>query len=179
MYYQQNDYKILHEIQEGNQDALSLMLVKYKPLISKKIMQFNLGYEYEDMLQEGYMVLWKSVCSFEEQHAKTFTKYFELNLDRKFITIVTKRVRRKEIFKANEHFISESFHPNQQHSVYYELYHKEIAKLLTKQELIVYTLRELQNFSISYICKTQGVKEKTIYNTLHRARFKIKRHFHK
>jgi RNA polymerase sporulation-specific sigma factor len=172
-----NDFEIIYEIREGNQEALNLMFDKYKHLISKKIYKFNLQYEYDDMYQEALMILYKSIRFFSEIHSKSFTKYFEMNLNRKFITIVTKKRRRYEIFSSNEAYIYEHNHDTNQSSVYYELYKKEIAKILTKQELLVYTLRELHNFSVSYISKNAGIKEKVIYNSLHRAKAKIKIHF--
>ena len=177
MLYEHNDFEILYQIKEGNHEALDLMFTKYKKLISKKIFKFNLQYEYDDFMQEGYMVLYKSILSFEDKHNKSFTRYFEMNLDRKLITVVTKRVRRSEIFKDNELFIYEKNHNYKQNSAYYELYKKEIAKILTKDEFLVYTLRELYNFSISFINKEYGFEDKKIYNTLHRAKAKIKEHF--
>lgn len=176
-YYKQNDYEIISQIREGNNDALELMFEKYKPLISKKIYKFNLYYDYDDMYQESLMVLLKSLEKFEDKYSKTFTKYFELNLDRKFITIVSKRVRRNEIFKKNEKYIYESNHSTFQQSEYFDLVKKEITKILTNRENLVYTLRELNNYSISYINEVYGLSNKVIYNSLHRAKVKIKKHF--
>lgn len=178
-YIKHNDYEIINLIKEGNQDALALMFDKYKNLISKKICKFNLVYDYDDAYQEALMILYKSIVKFDDRHLKSFTRFFELNLDRRFITIVTKRVRRGEIFNQNELYIYENNHSVESNSVYYELYKKEIAKILTKQEFIVYTLRELCNFSISYIQQEYGIEQKKIYNTLHRAKVKIRTHFAK
>ncbi len=176
-YVKHNDYEIINLIKDGNQDALMLMFDKYKNLISKKIYKFNLVYEYDDAYQEALMILYKSLVKFDDRQNKSFTRFFELNLDRRFITIVSKKVRRSEIFKQNELYIYENNHSIDSNSVYYELYKKEIAKILTKQEFLVYTLRELCNFSISYIHNEYGLEDKKIYNTLHRAKVKIRTHF--
>lgn len=176
-YIKHNDYEIISQIREGNNEALELMFDKYKPLISKKIYKFNLYYDYDDMYQEGQMILFKSIECFDEKYSKTFTRYFEQNLERKYITIVSKLVRRKEIFKNNELYIFETNHYDPDNSVYFELLKKEIAKILTYTENLVYTLRELNNYSISYIQENYGLGEKVIYNSLHRAKIKIKKHF--
>ncbi len=176
-YIKYNDYEILYQIREGNLDATNLMFDKYSNLISKYIYRFNLMYDYDDMYQEGLMVLHISIQKFEEKHQKSFTNYFILNLERKFISIVTKRRRRSEIFNSNELYIYETNHNVFQNSVYYELLKKEIAKILTKKEFLVYTLRELNNYSVSYIKDTYRLDEKNIYNSLHRAKAKIKAHF--
>ena len=177
MSFKHNDFEILSEIREGNHDALRLMFEKYKGLIAKNIVRFNLTYDYDDMMQEGYMILYKSIINYDETQRKTFTRYFEMNLERRFISITTKRVRRSEIFHNNELYVYENLHGYSGSSAYYECYKKEIEKILTKREYLVYTLRELQNYSISYIASTYGIPDKTIYNSLHRAKVKIKTHF--
>ena len=177
MYIKHNDSEIIYQIREGNHEALNLMFDKYKNLISKKIYKFNLQYEFEDIKQEAMMILHKSILVYNEVHQKSFTRFFEMNLERKLISIVTKKCRRSRIFERNELYIYENNHNVNQNSVYYELYKKEIAKILTKQEFLVYTLRELYNFSISFISKEYIISEKKIYNSLHRAKTKIRTHF--
>ena len=178
-YLAHNDYEIINLIREGNDEALALMFDKYSRLISKKIFKFNLYFDYDDMYQEGMMILYKSIKAFDEVYSKSFTRYFEQNLERKFITILSKRIRRREIFKNNENYIYETNHNINQNSVYYDLLKKEIAKILTNSEYLVYTLRELNNFSIKYIRENHGLNDKEIYNSLHRAKMKIKKHFNK
>jgi len=176
-YVKHNDYEILKEIREGNPDALKLMFDKYQGLIAKTIRRFNLTYDYDDMMQEAYMIVHKSIRSFDPAMNKTFTRYVQLNIERRFISIVTKRVRRSEIFKHNSSYIYEHNHDTYQPSAYYELYKKEIANLLTKREYLIYTLRELRNYSIGYIATKLDIKDKTVYNCLTRARRKIREHF--
>ncbi len=178
-YLKHNDYEIISQIREGNDEALELMFDKYSRFISKKIFKFNLYFEYDDMYQEGLMILFKSIKTFDEIYSKSFTRYFELNLERKFITIISKNLRRKEIFKKNENFIYETNHNINQNSVYYDLLKKEISKILTNNEYLVYTLRELNNYSITYIREKHSMSDKAIYNSLHRAKVKIKKHFNK
>jgi RNA polymerase sporulation-specific sigma factor len=175
--YKHNDFEIISLIREGNQEALSLMFEKYTPLIYKKINQFNLMYDKEDMFQEATMLLYKSVLKFDESMNKTFTRFFELNLNRRFISIVTKRVRRQEIFYENANYIHETFHVDNERDAYQDLYKEEISKILTQTENLVYTLRELNNYSIQYIKENFDLSDKVIYNSLYRAKNKIIRHF--
>lgn len=176
-YIRHNDYEVISQIREGNNEALELMFNKYKGLISKIIYKFNLYYEFDDMFQEGQMILYKSLMKYDEKFEKTFTRYLEQNLERKYITIISKKVRRNQIFSSNIMFIYETNNNLDQNSAYFELLRKEIAKILTNTENLVYTLRELKNFSISYIRDNYGLGEKEIYNSLHRAKVKIKKHF--
>ena len=175
--FKHNDFELISLIREGNQDALEIMFEKYKPLIYKTIYKFNLMYDVDDMYQEGLMILHKSIKKFEEKFDKSFTRYFEQNLERKFISIVTMKYRRENIFKGNQHYIFESHKANVSNSVYYELMLDEISKVLTKNENLVYTLRELNNFSVQFITDNYELSEKTIYNSVYRAKKKIDSHF--
>ena len=74
-----NDFEVLYQIREGNHEALQLMFEKYNSLISKKIYKFNLAYEYDDIYQEGLMMLYKSILTYNENVGKSFTRYFEMN----------------------------------------------------------------------------------------------------
>ena len=100
-----------------------------------------------------------------------------MNLERKLISIINKKVRRYEIFNSNINYIYETSSDRGENSVYYELYLKEMKKILTKTEILVYTLRELENYSIEYIKTKYRLDEKVIYNSLYRAKAKIKAHF--
>ena len=59
-----------------------------------------------------------------------------MNLERKFMTIITKKRRRQEIFSSNELYIYEQNHNTTGNSQYFELYIKEIEKILTKEDLL-------------------------------------------
>ncbi len=177
MLFKHNDFEIISLGREGNNEALELLFEKYSPLIYKKIFHFNLQREKDDMYQEGLMVLHQSLLKYDETFNKTFTKYFEMNLERKYISIVSKQARRYQIFNQHVNFIYENNHADYQESIYFQLYKEEISKILTKTENLVYTLRELQNYSIHYIKDKYGLTEKNIYNSLYRAKQKILTHF--
>jgi RNA polymerase sporulation-specific sigma factor len=90
---------------------------------------------------------------------------------------VSKEVRRNEIYKEYEWVIHETMHRTSINDGFKDLILRDIEKILTKLEYLVYTLREVQNFSVEYIAKTYGLDEKVVYNSLHRAKSKIKMHF--
>lgn len=177
MVLKHNDYEVLALAREGNEAALQLLFEKYSRLIYKKIYKFNLQAQKDDYYQEGLMLLHKSILKFDATYSKSFTRYFELNLDRRFISEVSKRVRRQQIMEEHIEYIFDVNTPNSQGDEYFYLYLDEISKILTKNENLVYTLRELNNYSISYIKEKHGLTERVIYNSLYRAKKKIKSHF--
>jgi len=175
--FKHNDYEIISLARGGNDEALKLLFEKYSALIYKKVYKFNLAYEKDDMYQEGLMVMFKSIKKFDETMNKSFTRYFELNLERRYISIVSKRVRRQEIMEENMDYIYQNNHAVNDCGEYYQIYLDEISKILTKTENLVYTLRELKNYSIAFIKDNYELDEKVIYNSLYRAKMKINKHF--
>jgi len=175
--FKHNDFELISLIREGNQDALEIMFEKYKPLLYKTIHKFNMMYDVEDMYQEGLLMLYKSIRFYDFNNGKSFTRYFQLNLTRKFVSIVTQRVRRAEIMEKNIHYIYEQNQIKVNKNAMTDIYLEEIKKILTKNEFLVYTLRELNNFSVQFITDNYDLSEKTIYNSVYRAKKKIDRHF--
>jgi len=89
--YQYNDYELLYLIYENDDTALDIMFQKYTPLIKARIRGFRIKpWNYEDFLQEGLLVLNKAIQTFNPETKKTFNKYFDLILQRKFIQILRK-----------------------------------------------------------------------------------------
>lgn len=89
MHYHYNDNELIYLINEGNDSALKIMYLKYMPLVKKRILELKINYErYEDFFQEGMMMLDKAIKTFNPFYNKTFNKYFDLILQRKFYRLV-------------------------------------------------------------------------------------------
>lgn len=89
--YQYNDYELLYLIREHCDIALDIMFQKYVPLIKSRIRSFHIKeWNKEDFFQEGLITLYKAITTFREDMNKTFTKYFDLILQRRYIQILRK-----------------------------------------------------------------------------------------
>ena len=89
--YKYNDYELLYLIYEMDDTALDIMFRKYIPLIKARIKAFRIKpSNREDFLQEGLLVLNKAIQRFNPDSEKTFTKYFDMILQRRFIQILRK-----------------------------------------------------------------------------------------
>ena len=175
--FKHNDYEIIDLIKQGNEDALALMVNKYERFMAKKIHKFNLAYHFDDLKQECIIILYNSVMMFDESFNKTFTRFFELNMERHMMGTIHKFKRHAEAKYFYEDAIAENVHAVRESSVYYHLHVEEIKKILTPLEYKVYTLRELKNYAIRTITELTSESEKRVYNALHRAKAKIHAHF--
>jgi RNA polymerase sporulation-specific sigma factor len=89
--YQYNDYELLYLIVEKDDTALDIMYQKYIPLIKARINGFRIKQNnYEDFFQEGLLMLFKAITTYKTESKKTFNKYFDLILQRRFIQILKK-----------------------------------------------------------------------------------------
>ena len=153
------------------------MVEKYSRFISKKIHKFNLAYEYDDLYQEGLNILYRSITVFDAKYNKTFTRFFELNYERHLISFIRVKKNRTHIEYTHQDEIRENNHNIRETSFYYKLYLEEVKQILTPRELHVYMLREVNNYTIESISKTLDIEIKSVYNSCHRAKSKIRQHF--
>lgn len=80
-----NDYELLYYIRDKNDKALMLMQKKYEPLIIATAKKCGARIiDLDDYLQEGFICLNKAIASYNDSLTKTFTRYFELILNRRF-----------------------------------------------------------------------------------------------
>lgn len=107
-------------------------------------------------------MLHKAIISFNEAKNKTFTRYFELILKRRFWALL-KRLPKYVIKDIPE--IQGSYILRETEIV--------IPDLKSKLELDIFEMYFVNNESISDISKKRGYKVKQIYNAIYRIREKI------
>ena len=77
-----NDYELLYMVCENNEYDFDLLLIKYKPLIYKIVKKYlctfkRYGYELEDLMQIGYVTLYKSAYLYNSLSHSIFYTYFK------------------------------------------------------------------------------------------------------
>jgi len=98
-YNQMTDENLLLKVNK-NQDniALDCLIDRYKDIVSIKANKFFMvGSEKEDMLQEGYIGLYKAVKSYDVEKQNSFKTFAGLCIERQMITAVKNSNRQKHI----------------------------------------------------------------------------------
>jgi RNA polymerase sigma factor (sigma-70 family) len=77
MYRDFNDYELLYLVSENNEDGFNILYKKYMPLIIKFANRYMnsfkyLGYEKDDLLQIGYITLFKASRYYKEYSDSMF-----------------------------------------------------------------------------------------------------------
>lgn len=98
-YNQMTDENLLQEVARNqNNIALDCLIDRYKEMVSMKANKFfMIGSEKEDMLQEGYIGLYKAVKSFDQEKQNSFKTFAGLCIERQMITAVKNSNRQKHI----------------------------------------------------------------------------------
>lgn len=163
---QYNDYELLYLMNEFDEKAEKIFYEKYTNLIKNRIYKFKIKDRYkDDFLQEGLYMLYVAIKTYNEYCGKSFNKYFDLILKRKFIQIIT---REKNYFyqvdlKEEVDYLSE-----QKNFVYDD--YKNMTNM--EKEVLKYLERNYKPKDISAILKCNI---KAVYNCICRIKAKLKK----
>lgn len=92
------DEQIISQIKEGDEQALSFLLDKYKDLVNSKVGKyFIIGAEKEDIIQEGMIGLYKAIKNFDNSKQNTFKTFANLCIERQLITAIKSSNRQKHM----------------------------------------------------------------------------------
>lgn len=92
------DEQIISQIKEGDEQALSFLLEKYKDLVNSKVGKyFIIGAEREDIIQEGMIGLYKAIKGFDSCKQNTFKTFANICVERQLITAIKSSNRQKHM----------------------------------------------------------------------------------
>lgn len=90
------DEEIISQIRDGDEQALSFLLDKYKDLVNSKVGKyFIIGAEKEDIIQEGMIGLYKAIKNFDTCKQNSFKTFANLCVKRQLITAIKSSNRQK------------------------------------------------------------------------------------
>lgn len=92
------DEQIISQIKEGDEQALSFLLEKYKDLVNSKVGKyFIIGAEKDDIVQEGMIGLYKAIRDFDKYKQNTFKTFANICVERQLITAIKSSNRQKHM----------------------------------------------------------------------------------
>ena len=97
-YQNLTDEQIIEQIKQGDEEALSYILEKYKNLVNIKVSKyFMVGAEKEDVVQEGMIGLFKAIKSYNSEKQNSFKSFANICIERQLITTIKSSNRQKHI----------------------------------------------------------------------------------
>ena len=97
-YTKLQDEEIIKLIKQGEEQALSFLLDRYKDLVNIKVSKYYMiGAEKEDIVQEGMIGLFKAVKNFDETKQNSFKTFANICIERQLITAIKSSNRQKHM----------------------------------------------------------------------------------
>jgi RNA polymerase sporulation-specific sigma factor len=163
-----NDYELLYLIRgENDHIALRYMFRKYEKLIFKNVHLLQIkNYEHEDFIQEGRIMFYKAIKTFDEHKNKTFTRYFELILKRHYYYLK----------KKLPNYVFDEYLLNTYRCVYLEEDYDDFLDNCSTFEKDIFQLYFIENKSVDTIKNILSCRAKQVYNTIYRLKEKYKKY---
>lgn len=186
---QYNDYELISLAREGNEEAVNIIYQKYKPIIVRKsqdaiIRANHHGIEISDIMQEGYIGLEEAINGFSEKDNTSFYTFAVLCINRQIINYLRKITGGKDRILneavAIDDYVEKSMKDDfdTEFSFMYKEMEKTIIekvnKSLTDFENEVFNLKII-GYNFEEIANTLNKDIKSIYNTFHRIKLKIRK----
>ena len=185
-----NDNELIYLCCDNNEDAINLVIEKYKKVIlsilKELLEQYNIvGYEVSDLYQEGLIGLLNAIHSYKESANISFYTYASKCIKNNIMTAIKQSFRQKNRILNNSYSLDKLF--EESNEAYYnilkdnsfepskvlfavenenDLIHRLKAKL-SKSENIIFDLRikGLRNIEIAELL---NIDRKNVENTMFR-----------
>ena len=172
-YYAYNDYELIYLVQD-QQDMMALEVIfdKYDKFIHKKVLSFHIyDSDKEDFHQEGLIILHKAVITFKPDFNKTFMRYFEVLLERKYINLLKAR-KKKYQFEAS---LIEEEMMKPKYILFEDPVTYEIPKVTFKSQIEqeIYKRYYIDGLKIESIAEDLNLNTKQVYNAIYRIKKKL------
>lgn len=187
-------------ISENNEDAYSLMIDKYRPLISKHADYYckkynNRGIEKEELIQEGVIGLINAINSYMNQDSCIFYTFANLIIKREMERYIKRNLRNKQLILTSATSIHESIGiddiiledilSNEEDCVEKNVEENYLEEVLYKfkfelsdMQSQVYELR-LNNFANKEIAHLLDIPYKSVDNSIRLMKIKFKNYIQK
>ena len=97
-YSKMTDEEIIKEIRNGDKQALTYLMNKYKEIVNLKVGKyFMVGAQKEDIVQEGLIGLFKAIKTFNAEKNNTFKTFANMCIERQLITAIKSSNRQKHM----------------------------------------------------------------------------------
>lgn len=175
--------KELLKLAKTDESSMEVLLTQYKPLVSKIARQyFAMGGEYDDLVQEGMIGLYKAIQNYDDSKDASFKTFASLCITRQMLSAIrkTKTIKGKmfaellddELITADT--VSDIENPEELiiSKQKGEFISKEIQNSLSEYELKV-LIKYCSGMTYDDIATECGVAKKSIDNALSRIRSKL------
>jgi RNA polymerase sigma factor (sigma-70 family) len=173
MYQKYNEYELIYLYREQNEKALELLFEKYERLIKKLIRDKYISYEYDDCVQNMYIVLYDCIRLYDMDSNTPFINYLLVSFKHELF-----RDSKKEYSYINQISYNDDFLYNKKELVFNdhnpELLYKELEKCQDIEKKIVKEIM-IEELSPQLFSKKYNIDLKKVYNITYRVKQKLRK----
>lgn len=165
-----NDHYLLYLISLHDDSALEMLYAKYRPLVLSRVTALSLkdDDEREDYRQEGDIMFYTAVSAYDPSQMKTFTRYFEMILRRRF-----QRLRKRDLLRGSLFICLPEEMIVAEEDENYEVLVNRPA--LSRLEDRIYELHFVLGMKPCAVAERMSLDRKTVYNAIQRIARKARR----
>lgn len=186
MKYEINDYELISQVRENNEDAILNLYSKYTPIINSVTNKFNqsnnMKIDYDDIKQEANIALYNAIKNYDPDSGALFYTYAVLCINRRLISYCKKNYN--YISKLGlEHLKEEKMlsyydYMDESHYKFLNNYYggltRDIINMLPDDLSLIFELK-YNGFSNKEIANLLDTNSKYIENSVRKVRNQIKR----
>ena len=185
MKYEINDYELISQVRENNEDAILNLYSKYTPIINSVTNKFNqsnnMKIDYDDIKQEANIALYNAIKNYDPDSGALFYTYAVLCINRRLISYCKKNYN--YISKLGLEYLKEekmlSYYDYMDESHYKFLNNycgitRDIINMLPDDLSLIFELK-YNGFSNKEIANLLDTNSKYIENSIRKVRNQIKR----
>ena len=95
-YKRMDDVGLIDAVQQGDSTALDFLIRKYRGFVrAKASTYFLVGADYDDLIQEGMIGLYKAIRDYKQDKEASFKAFAEVCVTRQIITAIKSATRMK------------------------------------------------------------------------------------
>ena len=183
---------MLKAARSGDQPSLNCLILPYEPEVRKIAYKYFLNRaEYEDLLQEGRIAVYKAIIDYNPSAKVPFLHFLRMVIKRKIIDSVRAHNRQKHLNLNNAYSLNKTISDDQDESFLNLIpseddpetkiialdearyYLRELSKLFSEMELNVFHCHYLLGMKQKEMSRYLGLSSKSLDNAIQRIRRKI------
>ena len=184
-----NDYETVFIAQSGSEDAINYLYQKYKPIIIKKseraiVYASHHGIDINDIMQEAFIGFDEAIRNYSQDIDASFYTFAMICVERQIYNYLRKMTGGKDKALNDAMLITDKLERTIDDGNNIEMSFidrdydirliKKVRKQLTDFERKVFDLR-IKGYTFQEISMSLNKDLKSIYNTFHRIKLKIKK----
>ncbi len=185
------DEDLITRAKDGQQDAYTVLIKRYEPEIRKIACKYFLQRaEYEDLLQEGRIAIYRAVQSFDPECGHPFTHFIRMCIKRRLIDTLRAHNRRKHVTFNTAYSLHNSLADDNEHTYLERMSSgcdpeqtvidvqearsiiRDLTNSLSEMERKVFAYHFVAGYRQQELVQTLGLKPKALDNAIQRIKKK-------